>query len=99
MAHVVTVQQIGADAALMQGPPAPRRRWIYPTPKGRWKPQHHAAMAVMLFPLLLGHRVGMPDDVFVMLGHIFASQQVAGVPVREMFTDQLVQLQLEGAVL
>ena len=23
----------------------------------------------VLFPLLLGHRVGMPDDVFVMLGH------------------------------
>ncbi len=70
-----------------------------PDPERPGKPQHHAAMAVMLFPLLLGHRVGMPDDVFVMRGPLFASQQVAGVPVREMFTDQLVQLQLEGAVL
>ena len=97
MAHVIAVQQIGADAALMQGLLQRPSDGGFTRPRKAGKPQHHAAMAVMLFPLLLGHRVARRR--FRHAGPLFASQQVAGVPVREMFTDQLVQLQLEGAVL
>ncbi len=52
-AHVIAVQQIGADAALMRtSSSAPAT--VVTRPRKAGKPQHHAAMAVMLFPLLLG---------------------------------------------
>ena len=50
-------------------------------------------------PAAAGSQGGHARRRFRHAGPLFASQQVAGVPVREMFTDQLVQLQLEGAVL
>ena len=67
--HIIAVKQIGAYAKLVQRLFQRPGDGGFTRPREAGKPQHHAAMAMVLLALLAGHRMRMPDDVFVMPGH------------------------------
>ncbi|MOA66125.1 hypothetical protein D3C78_1927720 [compost metagenome] len=65
MAHIVAIQQIGADAQLMQRLFQCPGHGRFPRTRQASKPQHHALMAVRGFALRTRYRMRVPHDIFV----------------------------------